>query len=62
MLKQFKGYHNEKLSGEWSGFDSCRLNKKWRVIHCLSKTGSVKIEALELVEVCKITPHDYRKK
>lgn len=60
VLRQFKGYHNEKLLGDWKGYNSCRLNNKWRVIYRLNKTGLSEI--LELVEVRKITPHDYRRK
>ena len=60
ILRQFKGYHNEKLAGDLRGLNSSRLNNKWRVIYRLNKTGLS--EVLELVEVCKITPHDYRRK
>jgi plasmid maintenance system killer protein len=60
ILREFKGYHTEKLTGELRGFSSSRLNNKWRVVYRLDREGLT--EVLELVEVCKITPHDYRRK
>ena len=54
-LKQFKGFHDEALKGEWTGYRSSRLNKQWRVIY-LIKGDSLEVLAIEL------TPHDYRKK
>lgn len=33
ILREFKGYHDEKLRGEWAGYRSSRLNKSWRVIY-----------------------------
>jgi len=57
ILKDFKGYHDEKLSGEWMGHRSSRLNRKWRVIYQVDRTGK-----LEVVEVTRVTPHDYRRK
>jgi addiction module RelE/StbE family toxin len=50
-----KGFSDETLKGEWSGYRSSRLNKHYRVIY--------QIKADEVyVQVKKITPHDYRRK
>lgn len=56
ILWEFKGYHNEKLSGVWEGHLSCRLNRKWRVIYSVDKQGHI-----EIVTVERVTPHDYRR-
>lgn len=53
ILRDFKGYHDEKLTG--LDCRSSRLNKKWRVIYQM-KWG----DALEIVEIWRITAHDYR--
>ena len=51
-LRLIKGFHDEALRGEWSGFRSSRLNRQWRVIY--------KIEKEELsVYVVEINPHTY---
>lgn len=57
ILREFKGYHDEKLSGEWAGYRSSRLNRKWRVIYRSDKSGQI-----EAVTVDRVTPHDYRRK
>ena len=57
ILREFKGYHDEKLHGQWSKFRSSRLNLKWRVIYQVDRGGKV-----EVVNVSRITPHDYRSK
>ena len=57
ILRKFKGYHDEKLSGDMKMFRSSRLNKKWRVIYSVDSGG-----AIQIVEVAKIIPHDYRRK
>lgn len=56
ILREFKGYHDEKLHGEWEGFRSSRLNRQWRVIYKTRRDGT-----LEIVTVERITPHDYRR-
>ena len=54
-LRVIRGFRDEALAGEWKGFRSSRLNEQWRVIYC--------IEAQVLiVEVVRVTPHDYRRK
>lgn len=55
ILRQFKGYHDEKLKGKNKDFRSSRLNKKWRVIYQAINSGSLKV-----VKVCRITPHEYK--
>lgn len=54
ILREFKGYHDEKLSGKLDNCRSSRLNKKWRVIYQLTKSH------IEIVEVKRVTPHLYR--
>ena len=56
ILRSFPGYKIEKLSGEWVGFVSIRLNKEWRVI--FSSDANNKIE---IITIIRLTPHDYRK-
>lgn len=52
-LRAIRGFHDEALSGKWKGFRSSRLNEQWRVIY------QVKADVL-LVQVVRVTPHDYR--
>ena len=54
-LRAIKGFRDEALSGEWKGFRSSRLNEQWRVIY--SAEADVMI-----VQVVRVTPHDYRKR
>ena len=51
-LRQIKGFHDEALKGEWKGFRSCRLGRKWRVIYSIAK------RQLE-VYVVEVNPHTY---
>ena len=53
-LRAIKGFRDEALSGEWKGYRSSRLNEQWRVIY------QVVAEVL-LVQVIRVTPHDYRR-
>lgn len=53
-LRMIKGFHDEALSGEWKGYRSSRLGLQWRVIY------RVVADAL-LVQVVKVTAHDYRR-
>lgn len=57
ILRQYKGYHDEKLQGSWEGYRSSRLNLKWRVIYRVD--GSSKIQ---IVNVVRVMAHDYRSK
>jgi len=52
-LKLIKGFRDEPLGGEWKGHRSSRLNLQYRVIYKVEND-------LVLVQVMKITPHDYR--
>lgn len=53
-LRAIRGFRDEALSGEWRGFRSSRLNEQWRVLY--------RVEAAVLiVEVVRVTPHDYRR-
>ena len=53
-LRAIKGFRDEALSGDWKGYRSSRLNEQWRVIY------QVVADAL-LVQVLRVTPHDYRR-
>ena len=53
-LKLIKGFNDEALSGSWRGFRSSRLNIQYRVIYKVQKDQV-------LVEVERVTPHDYRR-
>jgi len=54
-LHHVKGFRDESLRGEWSGFRSSRLGRQWRVIYLVEE------RVLE-VFVIEVTPHDYRRK
>ncbi len=54
-LRQIRGFNDEPLAGKWEGFRSSRLNKQYRVIYRVQKDQV-------LVEVEKVTPHDYGRK
>ena len=51
-LREFKGYHDEKLKGEFKGQRSSRLNIQYRVIYSMEKE-------IVSVYVIDITPHKY---
>ena len=53
-LRLIKGFHDEAPSGKWEGHRSSRLNLQWRVIYRVA-------DAALLVQVVRITPHDYRR-
>ena len=53
-LRAIRGFHDEALVGKWKGYRSSRLNEQWRVIY---RTVA---DAL-LVQVIRVTPHDYRR-
>jgi len=53
-LRAIKGFRDEALTGKWKGYRSSRLNEQWRVIY------RVVADAL-LVQVVRVTPHDYRR-
>jgi len=52
-LRAIKGFRDEALSGKWEGHRSSRLSLQWRVIY------RVDADVL-LVQVVRVTPHDYR--
>lgn len=54
-LRAIRGFHDEALSGTWSGYRSCRLNIQYRVIYRVIATQ-------QLFQVVEVTPHDYRKR
>ena len=53
-LRLIKGFHDEALSGEWTGYRSSRLGDKWRMIYRF-------IAAEMLFQIASITAHDYRR-
>jgi addiction module RelE/StbE family toxin len=53
-LRAIRGFHDEALVGKWKGYRSSRLNEQWRVVY---RTVA---DAL-LVQVIRVTPHDYRR-
>lgn len=53
-LRAIKGFHDEALAGKWKGYRSSRLNEQWRVIYKI-------VADVLLVQVVRVTPHDYRR-
>ena len=53
-LKLIEGFNDEAWPRNWSGFRSSRLNIQYRVIDQVQKDQV-------LVEVERVTPHDYRR-
>lgn len=54
-LRLIRGFNDEVLSGEWSGFRSSRLNQQFRVIY--------RVQRQEVrIDVVSVNPHDYRRK
>lgn len=52
ILKEFPGFHDEKLKGERRGQRSSRLSLQYRVIYYVEKD-------IVTVYVLEITPHKY---
>jgi addiction module RelE/StbE family toxin len=53
-LRLIRGFNDEPLAGKWKGFRSSRLNIQYRVIYKVQRDRV-------LVEVERVTPHDYRR-
>ena len=54
-LRLIRGFNDETLSGEWSGFRSSRLNQQYRVIY--------RVERQEVrIDVVSVNPHDNQRK
>ena len=51
-LREFPGFHDEKLKGERTGQRSSRLDSQYRVIYAVERD-------IVTVLVLEITPHDY---
>jgi len=51
-LKEFPGFHDEKLKGDHAGQRSSRLSLQYRVIYSVEKD-------IVTVFVLEITPHNY---
>ncbi|MDA8077571.1 MAG: hypothetical protein M0Z79_01410 [Nitrospiraceae bacterium] len=51
-LREFPGFHDEKLRGERLGERSSRLSLQYRVIYTVEKE-------VVTVRVIEITPHEY---
>jgi addiction module RelE/StbE family toxin len=54
-LRLIKGFRDEALEGEWRGFRSSRLDRRYRLIY------EVLTEVVR-VHVIDITAHDYRRR
>lgn len=54
-LRAIRGFRDEALAGNWKGFRSSRLNEQWRVIY------TVEADVM-IVQVIRVTSHDYRKR
>ncbi len=52
MLREFPGYHDEKLKGQRLGERSSRLSLQYRVIYAIDRD-------VVTVYVLEITPHKY---
>jgi proteic killer suppression protein len=52
-LRAIRGFRDEALRGEWRDHRSSRLNIQYRVIYTVDSENV-------LVQVVKVTPHDYR--
>jgi addiction module RelE/StbE family toxin len=52
-LKSISGFKDEALKGEWQWCRSSRLNIQYRVIYRIEREQV-------LVQVLRVTPHDYR--
>ena len=53
-LRKIRGFNDEALRGEWKGFRSSRLSLQYRVIYRVERDKV-------LVQVIRVTPHDYRR-
>ena len=53
-LLRIPGFRDEALRGEWKGHRSSRLTDQYRVIYRVEREQLV-------VEVVRVTPHDYGK-
>lgn len=51
-LRAISGFYDEALAGKWKGYRSSRLNEQWRVIYRV-------LADVLLVQVIRVTPHDY---
>jgi mRNA-degrading endonuclease RelE of RelBE toxin-antitoxin system len=51
-LREFPGFHDEKLKGKHKGQRSSRLSLQYRVIYAVERN-------IETVFVLEITPHNY---
>ena len=54
-LRLIRGFRDEALRGDWKGHRSSRLNLQYRVIY---KVENERV----MVQVMRVTPHDYRRK
>ena len=52
-LRSILGFRDKALKGEWQGYRSSRLNIQYRVIYRIEREQV-------LVQVFRVTPHDYR--
>jgi addiction module RelE/StbE family toxin len=51
-LREFPGFHDEALKGEWQGYRSSRLNIQYRVVYSVNSQE-------EQIRVEDMIPHTY---
>ena len=54
-LRDFSGFNDEVLTGDWKGYRSSRLNRQYRVIYLIE-------DDTVCVLVVDVTAHDYRRR
>lgn len=52
--RKISGYHDEPLKGDRKGQRSIRLNRSYRAIYIVSKSGD-----LEIVKIMEVNKHKY---
>ena len=53
-LREFRGFNDKALTGDWKGYRSSRLNRQYRVIYSIEEDAAC-------VLVVDVTAHDYRR-
>jgi addiction module RelE/StbE family toxin len=54
-LRDIKGFHDEQLKGQWTGYRSSRLGYQYRIIYQAESDRF-------MVFVIDVTAHDYRRR
>lgn len=53
-VRKIAGFHDEPLKGDRAGQRSIRLNKAYRAIYTLDRTGTIR-----LIKVIEVNKHEY---